>query len=285
MEITPWLGFHEPFSSLSHLLGALVALVSCFYLIHKGRGNGARITSLVIFSFSVVFLYSMSGVYHLLPRDGAAREVLQRLDHAGIWVLIAGTFTPIHIILFRKAWRWAILLFVWVIAITGLVLEVVFFTDFPEWLILSLFLGLGWMGALTGYKFRSSFHGESLLFFILVGGSYFVGAVIDFIQLPIILPGVIAAHELFHVFVILGTFCHWCFIYQWADHPVANVIVFRIRVFPNNKFFAEAVDDHMQMTSDSLDHLKALIKKNVSDKYHESIVPEIRLVYFNEEII
>lgn len=285
MEITPCLGFHEPFSSISHLLGAVMAFVSSIYLIRKGRGNGARITSLVIFSFSVIFLYSMSGVYHLLDKGGGAREVLQRLDYAGIWVLIAGTFTPIHIVLFRKAWRWAILLLVWLIAITGLTLQVVFFHDFPEWLTLTLFLGLGWMGALTGYKFRTSFHGESLLFLILGGLAYSAGAVIDFIQVPILWPHVIHAHELFHVFVILGTFFHWCFIYQWADHPVANVIVFHIRVFPNNKFFAEAVGDHMQITSDSLEHLKQLIKQRVAEKYHESIVPEIRLRYFNEEML
>lgn len=285
MEMTPYLGFHEPFSSLSHLLAAAVALVASFYLIRKGRGNAIRVTSLVVFSISVIFLYSMSGVYHLLSKEGVAREVLQRLDHAGIWVLIAGTFTPIHVILFRGAWRWAILLLVWTVAITGLVLEVVFFADFPEWLTLSLFLGLGWVGALSGYKFKSSFHGESLRLLGLGGIFYSIGAVADFMRLPILWPHIIEAHEVFHVFVILGTLCHWLFIYQWASHPVANTIIFHIIMYPNNKFHASAMGDHMQMTSGSLDELKKLIKQKVTEKYHESILPEIHLRYFNEEIL
>lgn len=285
MEITPYLGFHEPFSSWSHLLAAVVAMIGSFYLVKKGRGNGARMASLIIFSISVIFLYSMSGVYHLLSRDGMAREVLQRLDHAGIWVLIAGTFTPIHVILFRGAWRWVILLLVWVIAITGLVLEVVFFADFPELLTLSLFLGLGWVGALSGYKFKTSFHGASLKFLALGGVSYSVGAVADFLRMPVLWPQVIGAHEIFHVFVILGTLCHWLFIYQWADHPVANTLIFHIKIYPDNKFVALAIDDHIQVNADSLMDLKKTIKVLVSQKYHESIVPEIHLRYFNEEIL
>jgi channel protein (hemolysin III family) len=285
MEIQAFYGILEPFSSISHLIFAIVALFASFYLIKKGRGNGARLISLLIFSFSVVFLYSMSGVYHLLSRGGVAREVLQRLDHAGIWILIAGTFTPLHIILFRGPWRWAILLFVWTVAITGLTLEVVFFSDFPEWLSLTLFLSLGWVGALSGYKFKSTFHGASLKLLAWGGVSYSIGAIVDFARFPIIWPQFIGPHEVFHIFVILGTLCHWMFIYLWADHPVANTLVFHISIYPDRRFHAEAVSDHLQMTSNSLEDLKLLIKNKVSEKYHSSIIPQIRLRYFNEEII
>lgn len=285
MEIIPWLGFHEPFSSLSHLITAAIAIVGTVYLIKKGRGNAARVTALLIFSISVLFLYSMSGVYHLLSRGSVARDVFQRLDHAGIWVLIAGTMTPIHIILLRGGWRWGVLLLVWTIAITGLVLEVVFFKDFPEWLTLSLFLGLGWVGALSGYKFKRSFHGASLKLLGAGGLAYSVGAVTDFFRTPTLWPGVIGAHEVFHIFVILGTLCHWLFIYQWADHPVANTITFHISVYPDQNFHAIAIRDRMLLQSRSLPELKELIKTKVSEKYHESIIPQIRLRYFNDEIL
>lgn len=285
MEIIPWLGFHEPFSSLSHLLAAATAIVGSVYLIKKGRGNSARIISLLIFSISIIFLYSMSGVYHLLSRGGVARDVFQRLDHAGIWVLIAGSMTPLHIILMRGAWRWGVLLLVWTVAITGLVLEVVFFKDFPEWLTLSLFLGLGWVGALSGYKFKRSFHGASLKLLAAGGLSYSIGAVADFLRMPTLWPQVIEAHEVFHIFVILGTLSHWLFIYQWADHPVANTIVFHVSVYPDQKYHAVAMGDHMQVEAGSLAELKTQIKKSVSEKYHESIIPQIRLRYFNEEIL
>jgi channel protein (hemolysin III family) len=101
MNPIPFLGFTDPVSSWSHLLAAVAFFIGAFLLCHRGRGNAARVTSLIVFSLSLVFLFSMSGVFHLLERGGTARAVLQRLDHAGIWVLIAGTFTPIHTILFR----------------------------------------------------------------------------------------------------------------------------------------------------------------------------------------
>lgn len=232
MESVGVLGFAEPFSSWTHLLSAAAFLAAGFFLITKGKGSVPRVISLVVYTFSLVFLFSMSGVYHLLDHGGVARDVLRRLDHAGIWVLIAGTFTPIHVILFRGAWRWLILLVVWTIAINGLVLEVIFFKSFPEWLILSLFLGLGWMGTVTGYRFRASFHGESLRLLLFGGVFYSVGAVIDHVNWPVVWPGVLGPHEIFHTLVVGAAFCHWKFIYEWADHPVANTITFHVRILP-----------------------------------------------------
>ncbi|MGE0763952.1 MAG: hemolysin III family protein [Bdellovibrionales bacterium] len=285
MQNLPFWGFSDPFSSWTHLLAGGVALVGSVLLYRRGRGSGARLWALCIYSFSLVFLYSMSGVYHLLEPGGAARAVLQRLDHAGIWVLIAGTFTPVHVILFRGPWRWLILLLIWVIAITGLVLEVIFFTSFPQWLILTLFLGLGWMGVLTGYKFRTSFRGESLHNLLMGGICYSVGAIIDFLNGPTFWPQVLGAHEIFHIFVIMGSFYHWRFIYQWAAHPVANTITFRVTIFPHPRYVAEATSDHLRLEAESLDELKKMIVENVRAKYHKSIQPQIHLKYFQEETL
>ena len=106
MEIIPLPGFSEPFSSWTHLLAAGTALLGGYVLFTRGRGNALRIFSLLVFSFSLIFLFSMSGVYHLLEPGRAPREVFMHLDHSAIFVLIAGTFTPIHIILFRGPLRW-----------------------------------------------------------------------------------------------------------------------------------------------------------------------------------
>jgi len=222
-------------------------------------------------------------VYHLLDPGGVARVVLRRLDHAGIWVLIAGTFTPIHLILFRGIWRWGILLFVWTIAITGLVLEVVFFESFPEVISLCLFLGLGWVGGLTGYKFRNSFRDNSLRFLVGGGVFYSVGAVIDYLNRPVLIVGIVGPHEIFHFFVIFGCLSHWYFIYRWANHPIANRIVFHIHVFPSGRYFAKAVGEPISLESDSLENLKTIIREKVNQAYHKSIVPTVHLKYFQEE--
>lgn len=277
-------GFSDPVSSWTHLAAAGASFVGGFFLMKRGQGSRPRIAALTIYTISLIFLFSMSGVYHLLEPGGTPREVLQRLDHAGIWVLIAGTFTPLHVILFRGAWRWLILLIVWTIAINGLVFEVIFFKSFPEWLILSLFLGLGWMGALTGYKFRESFHGESLRDLALGGIFYSLGAVIDFANWPTIWPQVIGAHEIFHVMVVVASYYHWRFIYLWADHPVANTIVFHVRIFPET-IVAEAISDHLRIEEKDIAALKDSIKRSVTEKYHESIQPKIHLKYFQEETL
>lgn len=285
METIEILGFSDPFSSISHFLAAFAFLIASVPLFYKGRGSTARLTALSIYSFSLVFLFSMSGTFHLLEHSSISRAVLQRLDHSGIWILIAGTFTPLHVILFRGFWRWLILLVVWTIAINGLVFEVIYFKDFPEWLALSLFLGLGWMGTLTGYKFRASYKGESFRWLVAGGIFYSVGAIIDFLQSPQLFKGYVGPHEIFHIFVIMGAVAHWIFIWDWADHPISNTITFEIRQYPDGHAVGEAMNDHIRVSAKSVESLKQEIISIVRKKYHASIQPEIHLRYFQEEIL
>ena len=285
MNIIPVPGFSEPFSCWSHLLAATVAAVGIYFLSRRGKGSKGRLFSLGVFSFSLIFLFSMSGVYHLLEPGGVPRAVFQRLDHAAIWVLIAGTFTPIHAILFRGLWRWGILLLVWVIAITGLVLEVVFFSEIPEWLTLSFYLGLGWIGVFSGWKFRRSF-GDSSSRYLLWGGLlYSFGAVLEFLRWPVLISGVVGPHEVFHLFVVAGAATHWYFVFKWAAHPIRNTITFHVRVFPGERYFARAVGESLSLEALSLDGLHEKIKSLVQESFHQSFQPQIHLKYFHEEIL
>ena len=172
-------GFSDPFNSLSHLLGAGVFLVLSIPLLRSGWGDVCKFLALGIFAFAAVFMLSMSGVYHLLSPDGAARSVLQRLDHSAIFVLIVGTMTPIHQIVFKGFMRWGWLLLVWVIAITALTLKTIFFASFPEWLGLVLFLSLGWLGVVTAWIiwYRRDIPMKLLVF---GGVAYTIGAMLDF---------------------------------------------------------------------------------------------------------
>ncbi|MDQ2694344.1 MAG: hemolysin III family protein [Pseudomonadota bacterium] len=209
-------GFSEPFSSLSHLLAAGVFLALSFPLLRLGWGNVPKFIALGIFSFASVFMLSVSGVYHLLSPGGTARVVLQRLDHSAILILIVGTMTPIHQILFKGFMRWGWLLLVWLIAITTLTLKNIFFASFPEWLGLVLFLGLGWFGAVSAgllwYQKDKSF-----IRLLLIGGlAYTVGAILEFVGQPLLIRGVVGPHELFHIAVLIGLGVHWKFVYDIA---------------------------------------------------------------------
>src|SRR5687767_2832187 len=99
-------GFHEPFSAISHLLAAALFAWLGFLLLLRGRGDPLRQFFLGVYAGSCVVLFSLSGVYHQMERGGTAHRVLERLDHGAIFVLIAGTFTPVHGILFRGPLRW-----------------------------------------------------------------------------------------------------------------------------------------------------------------------------------
>jgi Ca2+-transporting ATPase len=217
-------GFADPVSSLMHLLAAGVFTVLGFFLIRRAKGKLSHVLSVSVFVFTCIFLLSMSGVFHLLSVGGAGRAVLQRLDHAAIFSLIAGSFTPVHSILFTGFWRWGVLLLVWSLAITGLTLKVIFFEDIPESLGLTLYLGLGWLGLVSGIavwrRFGFSFF-RPMLFSAL---AYTSGAVLDFFRWPVLIGGVLGPHELFHIAVLAGIGFHWRFVRNCLDRADAGAV-------------------------------------------------------------
>jgi channel protein (hemolysin III family) len=220
IETYPIPGFSDPVSSLTHLAGAGVFACMTPFLLIRGRGGAWRVASLAVFAFSTVALLSLSGTYHLLPPGTGGRAVLQRLDHAAIFVLIAGTFTPLHVILFRGAWRWAPLGVLWASAAAGVTLKSVFFGGTPEWLGVLFYLVMGWLGAVSGAELWRR-HGARLVRPLLLGGvAYTAGAALELLRWPEAVAGVIGPHELFHVFVLLGAGLHWRFIWLFASGTI-----------------------------------------------------------------
>ena len=197
---------------MTHLLGSGIALVAGLVMVIRFRGKHLHRAGLAVFVFGTVFMFAMSGVYHLLSRGGDAREVLQYLDHAAIWVMIAGTMTPIHLMLFQGVWRWGMLVFIWTLCITGIVLKSVFFVGMPEWLSLAFYLGMGWLGVVSFYGLSKRYGTQPIMLMIWGGLAYTIGAVIEFVGSPVVIPGVLGPHELFHIAVIAGVIAHWRFV-------------------------------------------------------------------------
>lgn len=215
-------GFSDPFSSLSHLAGAVVFAILGVLLLVRGWGNARRVVSLAIFAMSCVLLLALSGVYHLLSHDTAARSVLMRLDHAAIFVLIAGSFTPVHAILLRARWHRGLLLGIWLAAIAGLTLKTVYFNSMPSWLGLAMYLGLGWMGVVSTVAIARRFGWRFILPLIWGALAYTAGALVDHFHWPQPIPGVVEAHEVFHLAVLAGVSFHWAFIRSIADGRIAS---------------------------------------------------------------
>jgi channel protein (hemolysin III family) len=217
-------GFSDPVSSLTHLAAAVVFAILSGFLIARGRGDARRVASLAVFAFSCVLLLSLSGVYHLLTPETAARSVLMRLDHAAIFVLIAGSFTPVHAILLRERWQRYLLAGIWVAAIAGLTLKTVYFDVLPHRLGLLMYLGLGWLGLISTLALARRFGVRFILPLVWGALAYTIGALTDFLRWPVLVAGVIGPHEVFHLAVLAGISFHWAFIYGIASGRRAGVL-------------------------------------------------------------
>ena len=208
-------GFNQPMSSMSHLLGAVVYLVLAVFLLRAAWWRRACFFNALLFSFAVVTLLSLSGVYHMFSPEGQAGRVMIRLDVAAIFFLIAATFTPVHGLLFTGWKRWGILALLWVIAITGITLRTIFFDSIPLLVGTLIFLVMGWIGGLSGYLIWKSYGKEALRPTVLGGVMYTIGAVGDAYAWPTVVPKVWGSHETFHLFVLAGIGFHW--------HLISNI--------------------------------------------------------------
>ncbi len=204
-------GLTDPFSCLSHLIAAIIFFVIGIFLLRRTRTK-LEFFCLASFVFSCVLLLSMSGTFHLLPRESSERILFQYLDHAAIFLLIAGTFTAVHGLLYSGRYRWQWLLAIWTVTITGIMLKMLYFHDIPEALGLVVYLTLGWLGVLGGMSIWRQF-GFGFVRPLLLGGlAYSAGALVEYLGYPILLEGVLGPHELFHMAVLIGISFHWSFV-------------------------------------------------------------------------
>jgi channel protein (hemolysin III family) len=219
-ELTHLPGFYEPCSAISHLFGAGLFLFLGALLLRRGWGDRGRLILLGIYAVSCVLLLSLSGVYHMMERGSTARVVMERLDHAAIFVLIAGTATPAHGLLLHGLWRWAMLFFTWTVAITGITIKTIFFHYVPEWLGLSCYLGFGWIGFFSAIHL-GRLHGFGFIKPLLLGGVvYSVGASLEYFGWLVFIPGMVHPHEVFHLAVLAAALLHWLFIWQFATGEI-----------------------------------------------------------------
>jgi channel protein (hemolysin III family) len=202
-------GFHQPLSCFSHLVGAVIYAALAPRLLRPVWRDEGRFWYVAVFVAATILMLTLSSTYHMFAPGGTTRQVMLRLDYAGIFTLIAATFTPIHGILFRGWRRWGVLGLVWTIAILGITLRSIFFEGIPRPIGLAIFIGMGWLGAYTAYLVWK-LGGEDLLFSIVAGGvCYTLGALFNALRWPTIIPRVWGPHESFHFAVLAGLGCHW----------------------------------------------------------------------------
>lgn len=206
--------FLEPMSMLTHLVGALASLIGMAILAWLTWHNWPKLITMLIYGGSMTALYTASTLFHGIKIPEAERMWLNRLDHMAIFLLIAGTYTPIVYALFPDPWRWLSLSLVWSVALLGMAYKL-FSPKIHGFFNSSIYVFLSWGGAVPLFfaantLTRLPWRGFTLL--LLGGLVYSIGFIVYYWQRPNPWPGVFGHHELWHLFVMGGSLCHYLFI-------------------------------------------------------------------------
>lgn len=195
----------------SHALAIPPAVAGAIALVVLSGGDLARHISLAVYGISLVMLFTVSAMYHRGPWSVRTRRVWGRLDHATIFVAIAGTYTPV-VVNVLSGWQSILLLtLIWVLAGTGAVIAATAI-PMPRWVTVALYVGVGWTVVLFFPALADRIHGSGLLVLAIGGALYSAGAIVYALRWPRLWPRVFGFHEAFHVLVIAASAVYFVFI-------------------------------------------------------------------------
>jgi hemolysin III len=198
----------EPVNGLTHLAGAFTALLGLVALALVARGNSLKLLSLSIYGMTLIAMFSSSAAYHLVHGSPRLSRTLQKLDHSAIFLLIAGTYTPICTYYFTGFWRLGFLIIIWSFALAGICLKLLA-GNAPRRLNAAIYLLMGWAAVLAAGEIFSRVPAGAIMWLLLGGLFFTIGAFVYIFKKPDFFPGVFGFHELWHIFVILGAFSHF----------------------------------------------------------------------------
>src|SRR3989304_4074161 len=163
----------EPVNGLTHFFAGLAAVAGLIVLLVIGRGDFQRQASLAVYGASLVLLLFASAAYHLTVASPERIQFLRKLDHTAIYFLIAGTYTPLCIIVFNGFWKWGLLAIIWAIAIVGTGFKIAFIKA-PRWLTAGIYVAMGWLGVIGIGEFLRLLPGGAIIW-LAAGGGVFSG--------------------------------------------------------------------------------------------------------------
>ena len=205
----------EPFCGVSHLLGIVLSLAGLVVLLVLSQGRPWHVVSFAIYGTSLVVLYTASTLYHSLPVAPGWVDRLRQFDLVAIFLLIAGTYAPLCLVSLRGPWGWSLLAAEYGIAGIGIA-AVLRYQGLPDGLRIVLYAGMGWLIVIAIAPLRHALPPAALGWLLGGGLAYTVGAVIMALDRPHLWPGKFNAHDLWHVFVLGGSACHFvmmlCFV-------------------------------------------------------------------------
>lgn len=215
MQIT----VRDPGSALTHSIAMMMALVAAAPLLVKTALNstGQEFTAMCVFIFSMVLLYAASTTYHTVNVTGEKLKLFKKIDHMMIFVLIAGTYTPVCLIILGGQIGFILLTVVWGIALVGILIKA-FWVTCPKWFSSLIYIAMGWVCIFVFGQLWSSLPKAAFGWLLAGGIIYTIGGIIYALKLPLFNAKhkYFGSHEIFHLFVMGGSICHFIFMYVYV---------------------------------------------------------------------
>ncbi|HET8986833.1 MAG TPA: hemolysin III family protein [Trueperaceae bacterium] len=211
-------GLREPVNGITHMVGVGLALAVTVLLPILASGGGLTVFALLVFGVSSLVLFSASSLLHSVRASPRTETWLRRFDHGAIFVLIAGSYTPVLLIAMLPGYprlAWWLFGVVWLFALAGVAFKIAWIGA-PRWLSTGLYLAMGWLVVLAIVPVARSLGLTNMLWLAAGGFFYSVGAVIYGSKRPDPVPGVFGYHEIWHLFVLAGWACHATLVFRLA---------------------------------------------------------------------
>lgn len=208
----------EPINSITHLAGAglsLIALIAMLIKVVSAGASTVAIISVAIFGISLILLYITSGTYHGIVSSKKVISFFQKLDHSMIFVLIAGSYAPFCLLSIGGKFGITMFIIMISIAVLGIVFKLCWF-DCPSWLDSAMYIGMGWAAIFMLKPLSAILPGISLFWLVLGGILYTIGGVIYALKSETFRIGNWGNHEIFHIFILLGSLSHFICVFTYV---------------------------------------------------------------------
>lgn len=206
----------ERINTISHLIGACLAILGAALLISQASAQGLiwKIIGLSIYSLSLISLFLFSTLHHGIDANPKTNETLRTFDYISVFLLIAGTVTPLVLVLDRNVYGWAVLGSVWGIAAIGIILRSVH-SKLPKYITNTLYIVLGWIP--VALLFDKPYLPIGALLLLAAGGIiYSLGFIVYISEKPNLKPGRFGFHELWHILVLIAAILHYLLMYKYV---------------------------------------------------------------------
>lgn len=210
----------EPGSAFTHFLGMVLSIIAGIPLLKKTMLENSSIHtfSMVVFIISMILLYGASTIYHTFDLSDQTNRLLKKCDHMMIFVMIAGSYTPICLIVLGDTRGFAMFMSIWIMALAGVLLKAIW-VYCPKWVSSVIYIAMGWTCIFSIAQIFNALYGAAFNLLLTGGIIYTIGGIIYALKLPVFNNKYknFGSHEIFHLFVMFGSICHFMLMYRFVS--------------------------------------------------------------------